>query len=413
MKSYTGFEYLLIDAANQMGLDKLLFEQRIEWAMKNFDNLENLVVEDKTAPQFKKAVMAIRAAQRGEDIGHLVGLDASCSGMQIMSALTGCYSGCVATNLINTGVRQDAYTLVTDSASSALGESVGEISRKAIKTATMTHLYASKAEPRALFGEDTPELAAFYEGINDVCPGANELLQDLIDTWQAYQEVHEWTLPDGFVARVKTLDKVVTRIEVDEMDGATFEYEYKVVCGKERDVKNAANVIHSIDAYILRCMERRCNYNSVIVDTAYFFLKEELEARNQGEEKIPRVEGTSYERYLDLYDRTNMADAVIFPHVYPSSVQQMETDHIEALIRLAESMRVHEPFEILTVHDEFKCHPNFCNHMRQHYINIFAEMADANIIEDIIHQITGHFPYYNNAYIGLSDLIRNAEYPLS
>ena len=30
--NYTGFEYLLIDCANAYGLDKLLFEDRIQWA---------------------------------------------------------------------------------------------------------------------------------------------------------------------------------------------------------------------------------------------------------------------------------------------------------------------------------------------------------------------------------------------
>lgn len=240
MRNFTGFEYLCIDVANQAGFDKWLFEQRIQWVFDNFDKLETIETGEKTQPQFRKAVMAIREAQRGEDSGHLVGFDACCSGMQIMSALTGCVDGAAATNLINTGVRQDAYTLVTDAASMALGESVGEIKRAAIKTATMTHLYGSKAEPKKLFGEDTPELAAFYEGIDVVCPGANELLQDLIQSWQAYQEVHEWVLPDNYHARVKSMELVECRVEVDEMDHATFEHSYKVQCGVEFAVKNAA-----------------------------------------------------------------------------------------------------------------------------------------------------------------------------
>lgn len=134
MQKYTGFEYLCIDAANQAGHDKLLFEQRIQWVMDNFNNLENLESGEKTQPQYLKAVMAIRAAQRGEEIGHLVGLDACCSGMQIMSALTGCISGCKATNLISTGVRADAYTLVADAASMELGGGLS-LERKRIKQA--------------------------------------------------------------------------------------------------------------------------------------------------------------------------------------------------------------------------------------------------------------------------------------
>lgn len=80
MQTFTGFEYLLIDAANQMGHDKWLFEQRINWALEHIDELDTMVCTEKTAPQFRKAVMAINEARRGEPSGHLVGFDACCSG---------------------------------------------------------------------------------------------------------------------------------------------------------------------------------------------------------------------------------------------------------------------------------------------------------------------------------------------
>ena len=65
MQLFTGFQYLLIDAANQFGLDKLLFEERIQWAMDNLANLEALTdqAEAKTKPLYVKAVQAIRKAQ--------------------------------------------------------------------------------------------------------------------------------------------------------------------------------------------------------------------------------------------------------------------------------------------------------------------------------------------------------------
>ncbi|WP_217478304.1 hypothetical protein, partial [Staphylococcus aureus] len=95
------------------------------------------------------------------------------------------------------------------------------------------------------------------------------------------------------------------------------------------------------------------------------------------------------------------------------NVRQLETDHLEALCELWDTMRVHEPFELVTVHDEFKCHPNFCNEMRQHYINIFAELADSNILDDIVHQITGSHVSYDRSIHNLSELIRDSEYALS
>lgn len=113
MKSYSGWQYLLIDAANQQGLDKLLFEDRIQWATDNLDILESLVDTAETKPLYLKAVQAIRKAQKGIPTGHLVGLDACCSGVQVMSAITGCIAGATATGLIDPNVRADAYTQTT------------------------------------------------------------------------------------------------------------------------------------------------------------------------------------------------------------------------------------------------------------------------------------------------------------
>ena len=63
--------------------------------------------------------------------------------------------------------------------------------------------------------------------------------------------------------------------------------------------------------------------------------------------------------------------------------------------------------------DEFKCHPNNLNHLRQHYINIFAEMADADILSMIFSDIFGRKIKYNKFSEELSELIRNSNYALT
>ena len=83
MQMFTGYEYLLIDCANNFGKDKLLFEDRIQWATDNLDHLEDLLHESDEPPMYAKAVMAIRKAQAGLPTGHRVSFDAVCSGMQI------------------------------------------------------------------------------------------------------------------------------------------------------------------------------------------------------------------------------------------------------------------------------------------------------------------------------------------
>ena len=137
MQKFSGYEYLLIDVANNFGLDKLLFKERIQWATENLSQLETLVPPTKTKPLYLKAVQAIRKAQTGLPIGHVVGWDSVCSGIQVMSALTGCVAGATATGLVDPNRRADAYSEVTDAMATLLGSSVS-VSRQDAKLATMT-----------------------------------------------------------------------------------------------------------------------------------------------------------------------------------------------------------------------------------------------------------------------------------
>lgn len=138
MQKFTGWQYLLIDAANAMGHDKLLFEERIQWATENLDVLEEYISKADSKYLYAKAVMAIRKAQQGIATGHLVGFDASCSGIQVMSALTGCKAGAEATGLVDPNKRADAYTECTTIMNKILGGVGVSIERKRAKQALMT-----------------------------------------------------------------------------------------------------------------------------------------------------------------------------------------------------------------------------------------------------------------------------------
>ena len=140
MRQFTAWEYLMIDVANQFGLDKKLFEERIEWAQTNIDKLEELAVHAETKPLYHKAVMAIRKVQQGKPTGHMVGLDASCSGLQLMSAMTGCWVGAEATNLVNPDARNDAYSMCTETMNQALAAQLlsVQVPRAKAKQALMT-----------------------------------------------------------------------------------------------------------------------------------------------------------------------------------------------------------------------------------------------------------------------------------
>lgn len=418
MQTYTGYEYLLIDAANCYGKDKLLFEERIKWSEacinQGLGYMEAQVDQAEKKPTYIKAVMAIRKAQQGIPTGHLVELDACNSGIQIMSALTGCVAGATATGLVDPNVRADAYSMLNTEMNNILGGNLN-VTRADSKAALMTVMYGSKAKPKEIFGEDTPELNAFYQAAQTIAPGAWELLQDLLGSWQPYALEHRWKLPDGFDARVKVMEKKEIRIEVDELNHATFTYEFYENEGSKTGLSNAANVVHSVDAYVLRCIHRRCNYNpqTIMYLAEIIRIEKGYRSYQQPWTVAPMLVGSKVEYYVQQYERSGMADIVIAPHLDEYTVSMLSDEHLNALHNIVISMLEHKPFEVVTIHDAFKCHANNMNHLRQHYINIFAEIADSNILSDILSQIHGKQGVFNKLSNNLSQLIKGSNYALS
>ena len=415
MNTYSGYEYLMIDIANQFGNDKVVFEERIQWVHEHMDELETLAEQAETKPLYIKAVMALRKAQKGIPTGHLVGLDGVCSGLQIMSCVTGCVAGATATGLVDPDRRADAYTQTTDTMNRILGGGV-EVERSDAKRALMTSCYGSEAVPVDVFGKDTPELAAFYEAMLEICPGAWELLQVLKQSWQPYALSHGWELPDGYRAHVPVMEKLEARIEVDELDHTTFTYAFEENVGSKKGISNVANVVHSLDAWVLRSMHRRCNYDKEIVEQAYVALLTEKQLREDGLCMAVPVEEASgkLKTYLELFYRTNIVDVVILPYLHDvKDTQFLPTDYLERLIQIVEGMLAYVPFALVGVHDEFKCHANYCNHMRQQYINILAELAESCVIDDILSQIHGVKGTYPKKSDNLGELIRKSNYALS
>ena len=394
MVEYTGWQYLLIDVANRYGMDKALFPERIKWAEDNLDNLESFTADADKKPLYYKAVLAIRAAQRGEAIGHMMGLDANASGLQIMGALTGCLKTCFSTGLIDPNKAPDAYTDATEIMNRILGCKIS-ILRSAIKEAIMTFFYGSQAKPIELFGEDTPEHLAFFEAAKELAPGAYALRGILLDSWQAYAEEHKWTLPDGHIALVRVSEHVVKIIEVDELNHATFSHRFKEFIGSSFSLANAANVLHSVDGYVVREMGRRCNYSPKA-------LRGCLEIIANRDPSITAMFKTP----------GNMVSLVHTETINSVTVYKYDSDFLDRLSALITRVLDYQSFQMIPIHDEFKASPNHMNMIRYWYKEILAEIADSNLLEDILEEIHGQPVTINkiNPYVG--NAIRAGEYGL-
>lgn len=109
---FSGIEYLKIDVASNFGLDKKNWGDRIAWTDKHEKDLESLTKTAKTPALFWASVQAYRAVQAGLPTGYPISLDATASGLQILACLTGCRQSASLCNIVSTGDREDAYTLM-------------------------------------------------------------------------------------------------------------------------------------------------------------------------------------------------------------------------------------------------------------------------------------------------------------
>lgn len=329
MQRFSGLEYIKIDIANCYGMDKLTWEDRIGWVDHHM-NHGSLVDQVDTADEpvlMAKALRAMTDAIAGRPTGFIMGLDATASGIQIMAALMGCPVTAANVNLLDTGSREDVYTRIPDVMN------MPEVTRDMAKKPIMTTFYGSLAQPKDVFGEDTEALRTFYKALGQELPGAMECMQDMQECWNPEAYEYSWELPDGHTAVMKVLQTVDKKVEVDELNHSTFTYRFQVNEPMPFGVALAANIVHSIDGYVVREMYRR--------------------AAKQG-------------------------------------------------------------FEIVTIHDSFWASPNHMNEVRDNYRQILADIADANILESILQQVSsnpeGKLKRFSS---DLGNEIRKAEYALS
>lgn len=146
MQTFTAREYLKIDIANNYGLDKEDWDDRIAWFDKNENNLLNLVREAEEPALFYAGVKAWMDVKEGKPIGYPVALDATSSGLQILACLTGDRRAAELCNVVNyrdeSGKvkRRDAYTVIYNKMLNTLGKGA-RIKRNDCKQAIMTALY--------------------------------------------------------------------------------------------------------------------------------------------------------------------------------------------------------------------------------------------------------------------------------
>ena len=377
-QSFTGKDYLKIDVASNFGHDKLDWDDRLKWFDDNEGSLHSLVPKAEEPALFYAGIIAWEKAQRKEPCGYPISLDATFSGLQILAALACDRKAASLCNVIDTGHREDAYTGLYNTMAKKLGSGAGKtkIDRKLTKQAIMTAFYGSTATPRSIFGEGEL-LETFYQTIQENAPGPWEINETMLGIWDPTALVNEWVLPDNFHIRVKVMGQVSQTV--------TYLGEpYEIVFKENMPIKTGrslgANMVHSLDGLIVREINRRCNHDPIRIDK----LRKIAEAGGGGHRT--RYDQDILTRKLwSLYQRTGFLSARILEYLNIDNMGLVNPLIIKALIKSLPE----KPFEVISIHDCFRCLPNHANDLRLQYNNLLAMIAESNLLSDIIGQIRG------------------------
>lgn len=252
MQEFTGLEYVKIDVANQFGLDRLEWKDRIHWVNNNRPDLPALARNSPNPILMEKAVRALEDAEKRIPIDFVMGLDATASGLQMMAAMSGCRKTALCVNVVDAGRRADVYQDVSE----YMNKHGAQTDRKMLKQPIMTYFYGSKAQPKAVFGVGE-NLDRFYSTMKELMPGAMELMQLFQSFWDRNAERYSWAMPDGHFVYFPVMGVIDKGLEIDEAHHLRFTHRIKVPQAQATGRALAANITHAVDAYVCRQMVRK------------------------------------------------------------------------------------------------------------------------------------------------------------
>lgn len=381
MQLLTAREYLKVDIANNYGLDKKTWDERIAWFDENEANLLNLVDEAEDSALFFAGVNAWKDMKAGKPIGYAVALDATSSGLQLLACLTGDRSAAELCNVVNymgengKPLRRDAYTVIYHKMLDILGEA-SRIKRSDTKQAVMTAFYGSEAKPKEVFGEGI-RLKTFENVMETVASGPWALNKFLLQCGNPDANRYVWILPDNYHAVIKVM---VPEVQTVNFLGKPFDITRMVQGTEEKTRMLSANITHSIDGMVVREMLRRCNFDRDLVEAV-------RELCDEGPSEYGEIEG-NLERVQELwshYEKSGFLSVSILDYLDPCTIAYVDR---QVLADMIDTMPK-KPFPVMTVHDCFRCHPNYGNDLRRQYNQILSDIAKSDLLGFILTQVLG------------------------
>lgn len=415
MQTFTGLEYLKIDIANNFGLDKKTWNERLAWVQAHEADLESMLNQADTPALYFAAVQAYRKVQKGQPTGYPISLDATSSGMQLLAVLTGDRKAAELCNVVPFfGLldfseeaeiqRRDGYTVVYEWMLSQLG-SDSKIKRDDVKQAIMTALYGSQAVPKEVFGEGE-QLQVFYRAMAALTPAAWELNQAFLSIWNPEALVNSWVLPDNFHVHVKVMSQEEETVHFLNKPYQTFR---QVNAPKQEGRSLGANATHSIDAMVVREITRRCDYDPIQIQAVRNTLTSTVNVSEEDEDGSEKHHDDMVKTLWGHCQKTGYLSARILDHITAYNVDFVDRHVVLDLINSLPA----KPFKVLSVHDCFRVLPNYGNDLRKQYNLQLHLLAKSDLLSSILSQMIGRPFKAGKLDATLADDILDAEYALS
>ena len=396
MKYFTASEYLMIDIANNYGLDKLNWEDRIKFVKDNEPELENMS-KPANPCLYYTAVQAYRDYQQGKAIGYPISLDSTSSGLQWLAVLTGDIAAAKLCNVYNTGKREDSYTIIYNKFKELAGES--HYKRDNIKQAIMTSLYGSKKVPKDLFGE---QYYIFENLMGVLAPKCWELNKYLLDNWDSSVDEYNWVMPDNFHVTMEVEDKVKDTFTFLGTKEEFHHYEKRPI---SKGKALGANLTHSVDSFALREIVTRCSI-SIKRKTELIDLLDSDHSVNKDDPEYHLISDL-----IKHYRTSGILSSRVLLHLNTSTIGLFKSKELDELSHLITTLPK-KPFKIITIHDSFRVHPNYGNDIREQYIFVMSKIAKSNLLTTLLQSIFGPDISYQKEYLDLDKDILESEYAI-
>lgn len=413
-QTFTSLEYLKIDIANNLGFDKLSYKERIskvdsiisQNALKTLSNaqLKELVLSlkpEETTLTYA-GLLAYRDYLHNIPSGYCISLDSVCSGAQILSTITSDIQGMYYTGVLG-NTRNDLYMEVAKNYVSISKDALNlqaKDFRPKIKEAVMTNLYGSVDRPRKLLGEDN--LPYFYKAMQATMPNAYLLKNILVKEWNSTVDVQKWFTPDCHIAYCPV---ITTKKKEMIINTVPMEFTYKEQGTSDYQLSNGANAVHSIDAYIMREMTRRAMWDKEHIKKTLQLLTQKTNKKEKPNKQLNNL--------IQSYNLTKVVTLAIIEHLNEYTVNSLSIEHREALTQLLIRLLKQPRFELIAVHDCFKCLPKYGNYLRYQYNEILANLAVSNIANFLLLQLSPNkyqLPQNQEMKNSLYSLILNSNY---